>query len=243
MVLNITDTTSFINNFLSPISKLTNSIVLNIDGTQASSLISTPDNTIILNSSYTLDNNTEKVTLNIPDLNKLIRILSVIESPAIGLKIDKNSLSYSSDNVRFKYHLYEDGIIVTPKLNMDKLKSIAFDGEFSLPGNILASLIKGSTIATESNKIYLSFTDTVVTGELTDKQRPNVDSYGLKLSTDYKGPQLSLPIPLNFEIFRIISSMRVKSVNCKFNTKMSVFLFTTSLQNTDIKFVVSALAN
>jgi hypothetical protein len=243
MNLVLEDKNSFVNNFLTPVSKVTNSAVFNVEGNNVSTLIATSDNTIILNSTFELTSNKDKSVLNIPDISKLIRVLSVIEDKSVTLEINKNCISYSSENIRFKYHLFEDGIIITPKLNMNRLSTLEMDGSFTLGLASLQSLIKGSTIATDTNKIYLSYKDDTVLGELTDKSRPNVDSYGLKISDNYKGPQLSLPTPLNFEIFRIISSMRFKELSCSFSSKVGVYIFDTELDKTTMKFIVSALAN
>jgi hypothetical protein len=242
MKISIQDRNAFVNSFLTPISKIANSAVIKVEKEQFSTLIATNDNTIILNATYA-NNNIDTALLNIPDISKLIRILSVIDTENLDLVYDKNNLSYSSSSIRFKYHLFEDGIIVTPKLNIDKLTALTFDGKFSLLYNNLQNLIKGSSIATDSNKIYLSYKDTSVLGELTDKARPNVDSYGLIISTNYTGIQLSAAIPLNFEIFRIISSMRFKELDCSFSSKTGVYIFNAATNNTTMKFIVSALAN
>jgi hypothetical protein len=243
MSLCLQDRASFLNNFLIPVSKVANSAVLNIQSKQISTLIATSDNTVILNAIYNLSEEVAPTQLNIPDLSKLTRILSIINQDSITFELDNNSLSYKSADMRFKYHLFENGIISVPKLSMEKLNEVKMDGAFKLQYTDLLSLIKGSTIASDTNKIYLSFKDGTVHGELTDKARPNVDSYGLKISTNYTGPQLASNIPLNFEIFRIISSMRFKELNCTFSSKIGVFVFETNLINTSIKFIVSALAN
>lgn len=242
MNINIQDKNAFVNGFLVPVSKVANSAVIKVDKDKFVSLVATSDNTVILNATFT-NKNSEELQLNIPDLNKLIRILSVIDTENINLTSNKNNISYSSSSIRFKYHLFEDGIIVTPKLNVDKLSALTFDGKFTLPYNNLQNLIKGSSIATDSNKIYLSYKDNVVLGELTDKARPNVDSYGLNISENYEGIQTSTATPLNFEVFRIISSMKFKELNCSFSSKTGVYVFEANTTNTTMKFIVSALAN
>lgn len=243
MNLRIADKSSFLTNFLIPVSKVTNSAVLKLKGSTLSTLISTSDNTVILSSIFTLPDQYDELTLNIPDLTKLVRILSVIDKDDLTLDISGNYIAYKSEDIRFKYHLFEDGIIMIPKLSIEKLNNLTFDGKFNLSYPDIINLIKGSSVATDTNKIYLTFKDGTVTGELTDKTRPNVDSYGLKISSSYSGPQLATPTPLNFEIFRIISSMKFKELNCSFSTKIGVFVFDTTLTNAQIKFVVSALAS
>ncbi|NBO99811.1 MAG: hypothetical protein EBU90_06745 [Proteobacteria bacterium] len=244
MIVNISDKNLFVNDFLVPISKVTNTAVINLTKTGFSSLVSTSDNTIILSSNFNnADDKVEPTTLNIPDISKLVRILSVIDTKDLKIEVTKNNIAYTSSSVRFKYHLFEDGIIISPKLNVNKLTSVDFDGKFTLLYSLLQNLIKGSSIATDSNKIYLSYKDNQVFGELTDKSRPNVDSYGLTISENYKGVYPSIPTPLNFEIFRIISSMKFKELNCCFSSKLGVYIFETNINSNNIKFIVSALAN
>ena len=243
MNLNIKDRDNFLNNFVVPLSKITDSAVLKVSPGKIKSLISTSDNTIIVNAEYDDDSINATKTLNIPDLKKLCRIISCIEDATFSLDISSNFLGYSSNNVRFKYHLYDDGIIPSPKLSIDKLNSLAFDGKFTLPYSSVINLIKGSSVSTETNKIYISVKDKQIFGELTDKTRANIDSYGINISSDYDGTQFAIAIPLNFEIFRIISSMRFKELQANLITKMGVITFDLNLDNSKFKFVISALAN
>ena len=243
MNLNIKDRDNFLNNFVVPLSKITDSAVLKVSPSKIKSLISTSDNTIIVNAEYDDDSINATKTLNIPDLKKLCRIISCIEDTTFSLDISSNFLGYNSNNVRFKYHLYDDGIIPSPKLSIDKLNSLAFDGKFTLPYSSVINLIKGSSVSTETNKIYISVKDKQIFGELTDKTRANIDSYGINISNDYDGTQFAIAIPLNFEIFRIISSMRFKELQANLITKMGVITFDLNLDNSKFKFVISALAN
>jgi len=243
MQLNITNKEDFLNNFLTPLSKVTDSAVLNIQQGSVTSLIATNDNTVIVNAKYTDESITTIKTLNIPDIKKFCRILQCIDQPSFSLELNANSISYSSSSVRFKYHLYDDNIIPVPKLNLSKIDKLDFNGEFNLAYASVIALIKGSTIATDTNKIYLTVRNTELFGELTDKARANTDSYGLLIADDYKGVQFNTAIPLNFEIFRIISSMKFNSIKGRLVSEMGVFTFDTTLGNTDIRFIVSALAN
>ena len=243
MNLEIKDRDNFLNNFVIPLSKVADSAVINVLKGKLSTLISTSDNTIIVHSEYEDDKINAIATLNVPDLKKLCRVISCIDEKSFKLDISSNFIGYSSNNVRFKYHLYDDGIIPSPKLSMNKLNSLEFDGKFTLPLTSVLNLIKGSSISTETNKIYLSVKDSLVFGELTDKTRSNIDSYGINISDNYQGTQFAIAIPLNFEIFRIISSMKYKELQAQLITKMGVMTLDLNLDNSKFKFVISALAN
>ena len=243
MNLNVKDKDNFLLNFVTPLSKVADSAVLKVKNGKITSLISTSDNTIIVYSEYNDDAIKADSTLNIPDLKKLSRVISCVEEPKLDFDISSNYIGYNSNNVRFKYHLYDDGIIPSPKLSIDKLNALEFDGKFTLPFSSVINLIKGSSISTETNKVYISVKNNSVFGELTDKTRANIDSYGINISTDYEGTQFAIAIPLNFEIFRIISSMKFKELQAHLITKMGVMTLDLNLDNAKFKFVISALAN
>jgi hypothetical protein len=244
MILTIPNREDFLNSFLTPLSRVADSAVLKLTDNTISAIITTSDNTLVVHAVYSdiLFGNTKN--LNIPDLKKLCRVLSCIEEKGCALDIATNYIGFESSSVRFKYYLYEDNIIKTPKqINLEKLKELPFDGNFTIPITSVASLIKGSSIATETNKLYLTFKDTDVFGELTDKTRANTDSYGIKISSDYNGEPINIGMPLNFELFRIISCMKYKALIANIASKRGLLTLDTNTETTTIKFIVSALQN
>lgn len=243
MLVTIRDRDCFLDSFLGFISKISESAVINITDGGINSLLSTSDSTVIVSSAFSDEKMKGKATLNIPDLKKLHRLFSCISSKEFDITINSNNISYSSDDIRFKYHLFDDGIITTPKLDINKLDDIKFDGCFTLSQSVLVNLVKASSINNDSSKMYLTFKNNSVFGELTDKSRPNIDSFDLKLTDDYVGVAVTTGIPLNFEIFRIISSMRVKTFNIKIHSKMGVALLELDDSAVKHKIVISALTS
>jgi DNA-binding Xre family transcriptional regulator len=244
MTFTIPDKEDFLNNFLTPLSRVADSAVLKINENSVSTIITTSDNTLVVHATYNKINSEKEKNLNIPDLKRLCRVLSCIEEKSCTFDISSNYIGFESTSVRFKYHLYEDNIIKTPKqINFDKLKQLPFDGKFNIPFTSVTSLIKGSSIATETNKLYLSFKGSDVMGELTDKTRANTDSYGIKIADDYTGEQINTYMPLNFELFRIISCMKFKSLATEIAAKRGLLTFDTGTETSNMKFIVSALQN
>jgi len=233
----------FINNFLAPVSKVVDSVILKIFPGKITSLIATSDNTIIAFAEYLDDSIDIERTLNIPDIKKLVKVLQCIGDSTAQLTLNSNSISYKDANTQFRYHLFADGIITSPKISIDKLKALEPDGRFTITRESIVNLIKGSTITADTNKIYLNMQDGEVYGELTDRSKPNTDSYGIKVSTDFQGVPFIKEYPINFEIIRIISALKFKELKVSLLSKMGVFLFELVSDNTHLVFAVSALQN
>lgn len=244
MNLKIASPDIFVDEFIQPVSRITECGILKLEPSKISSLVSTGDGTIIVYGEYQqeLPEVTETVSLNIPDVKKFHKLLNLINGP-IDLTVDRNSISYASDSVKFKYHLYEDGIIKLPSLNMSILKTIEFDTTFSITAGQISNLIKGSTLNPDIAKMYITFANGKVYGDITDKARHNVDSYSTIISDKVNGTQLNTSIPINFEIIRLLNSSKIPTFNVKLSTKLNVFNFELISPNVSLNYIVSALIN
>ena len=242
MIVKIQNKTDFISKFLSPISKINENAVLKINNNKISSLITTNDETLILYVVYTCDDG-QQIThnLNIPDINRLIKVFNCIEHENVDIQLDSNKIRYTSENINFKYHLLEDGIITTPSISFDKIKQLNFSTSFKINSNDATNLIKGSTFTVDTDKMYLFTRDGKVYCELTDHQKHNIDSFTRTLSTEYTGTELSDPIPLNFEIIRMISGLRFDDCTVNIDPEKRVLLFTIECNNITLNFVTVGL--
>lgn len=240
MHLNLKNKTNFVNNFLSPIGKLTENTVIKVRKEEFNTLSSSSDGTLIVNCSMKQQNEVdETVFLNIPDINKLIKVLSCVSDDDVCLKFNNNNIEYKSGTVGFKYHLLEDGIIDPPSVDINKIKKIDFPLKFQVDANCINQLIKGSTFTTDTNKIYFHTEDGKMLGTLTDHLRANVDSYTQEISSEYKGPEVTTPLALSFETLRIISSIRFERLDVHVNPDLNVFMFRAITDNTSIMVVSS----
>ena len=241
MELNVPDKSLFVRYFLVPLSKISENCCIVLEQDKISCLVNTADNSIILNNSFKIESSVDSpVSLNVPDIKKLIRAFEVIEEDKISLKIDKNNISYSNKNVSFKYHLLESGVINRPKINIDKINSIKFSTSFDLAEESFSEIIKASTFCVDSNKIYIFTKEGAVYGELTDRSRPNVDSFGIKITETFSGNDIN-NLCLNLEVLRILSTSKVKSIHTKINTELGVVLFNYNNNIINTQYIVSSL--
>ena len=222
---------------LDAISKINDSgVILDIKEDSISSLVASIDSTLILCSEYKTSSVFED-TINVPDVKKLRNVLDTIEDSNILLEINSNNLQYKGSGVKFKYHLFEEGFITKPSINLDKINSFKFDVEFKLNKNTLQRLFKGSTFASETNKIYFYTEDGNLMAELTDRARHNTDNFTLslgKIDIDLK------PIPVNLDNIRLLSIIN-EEFNVSINTEYGVVVFDIEDKDIKLKYIISAL--
>jgi hypothetical protein len=221
--------------FLDSLSKISESAIITVDREKVSSLVSSPDSTLILHASVDMESSFYD-TLNIPDVKKLSRIIDTVDS-ALDLTINSNNIEYKGNGLKFKYHLFDEGFLTKPSLNLDKINAFEFDVEFDLTKDTLQRIYKGATFASETNKIYFQVEDGKLLVELTDKSRHNTDNFGLQLAEvdfDLK------PTPINFDNVRLLTNVS-DVFKVRINTEYGVVVFETEANGIKLKYIISSL--
>jgi|TARA_R100001163_G_scaffold63170_1_gene54701 hypothetical protein len=223
--------------YLDTVSKIIDTgVIFEIKENKLVSLASSLDSTLILHSEYTSDFNFSD-TLNIPDVKKLRHVLDTIEEESIAIEVNNNNLQYSGNGVKFKYHLYEEGFITKPNINIDKINKFKFDVNFGLNKATIQRLFKGSTFASETNKIYFYTENKNLMAELTDRARHNTDNFTLSLGkVDFELE----PIAVNLDNIRLISLLN-DDIRVKINTEYGVVVFDIEENNIKLRYIISAL--
>jgi hypothetical protein len=226
--------------FLESISKINESTILTTqegDPGLVTSLVSSADNTLILYGEMSGVTANYNGSINIPDIKKLVRVVDSIDTQDLLLTINSNSIEYRGKSLKFKYHLYEDGFLSKPSINVDKIKGFTYDIKFTLKKESINSIIKGSTFATETNKLYLYTQDGRLKGELTDRARHNTDVFALDLGeADF---DLS-PLPVNFDNIKLLSFIG-EDINFGINTEYGVTVIDILNNNIKLKYIITSL--
>lgn len=239
--LQIKNRVEFVKSFLVPISRISESAVLEIKDKSLQCLVSTTDNSVIYHTSCVIESDIENgEKLNCSDIKKLIKAVDNIKKQDIVFDLENNNLSYKDDGIRFKYHLLENDIIKKPKISLDKLKDTVFNTFFVLTNDKVKELVKGSVFSSDSNKIYLTINDDGVYAELTDKTRHNIDSIAFKVSDQYQGDHVD-SIVLSFEIFRLMDISNYPEVNVKINNKLGIVIFELDNNYNKMIYIMSSL--
>jgi hypothetical protein len=225
--------------YLEAISKINESTILNAnqDLGLISSLVSSADNTLILYSELSNIEVNYNGSINIPDIKKLTRVVDSIDTKDVSLLINSNNIEYKGKSLKFKYHLYEDGFLTKPSINIDKIKNFNYNVKFTLKKDTINSIIKGSTFASETNKLYLYTEDGRLKGELTDRARHNTDVFAIDLGeVDF---ELS-PLPLNFDNIKLLSFIS-DDINFGINTEYGVTVIDILNNTIKLKYIITSL--
>lgn len=241
--LKIKNKKDFVSNFLKPISNLNDACILSINDNLLTCALASADATIVSKSTIEIETDLKESKLNLPDIQKLIRVLEIIPTADVELKINENNISYSNNGYKFKYHLLDDGIIKQPSLNVEKVNKLNFNTKFKVGENNLSTLFKGSTFASETTKVYLYEEDGKIYSELGDRNRHNTDNFICVLSDEFEGDSITKPLPINFESFRLISFNGSKEVIFNINNEMGVITCNFVKGNTSLIYIISALIN
>jgi len=98
------------------------------------------------------------------------------------------------------------------------------------------SLIKGSSLMTDADKLYFYVQDGGVYAEITDKETQNTDSYTQLVCENFGDVEFK-QMSINFEILRILSSLRFENVRVRINTDVNVLLFEVEIENIKHNFI------
>ena len=239
---------TFLHDFLSPLNKIADKGIFSIKPDCVECLTCSSfdkkEQTIILYTKYIEKFNVDsEIHLNIPNINKLINVFSFLVDENVLLTLDNNSLSYKSveSGLSFRYHLLEEGVLDLPTVKMENIYKMGFDFEADLPNSILKTLLKGSSFADQTNKIYLYTKDNKLHGLLTDENIKNTDNIEFIVANSYTGVNIKKKIPMNLEIFRIVSLLNFENVKIKINVEKGIIMFEVINDKFVLQYIVTSL--
>ena len=233
---------TFVNNFLAPISRVTERCVLSVFPDHLQSLVSLEGNPILYAYVKTTTDigKAKEVTLNIANVSKLTRMLNCIDSDEVELDVNSNNLEYNSLNMRFKYHLLEDGVISKTLATQEKIQSLTFDSDFVLSKEKSADIMKGTSFASETNKLYFYMKDDKVHAELTDKQVANIDSVAYFVTDTFNGTEIKNQLPIKLEWFKMFYGNK-EDCTVKVNTKAGLMMFKFENSDYTLQYIIAPL--
>lgn len=224
--------------FLKGIKKLSDHSIIKIGETNLEAIASSEDRGMILLARYYSDFDLN-TTINIPSVSKLEQALGLTDSADIELTLLNNRLEYRGDDIKFKYHLHEDGVLIPSKISSEKIESFQFDVEFDLNVKFIKDLLKTSGVFKTTNKVYISTDDdNMLSWTLGDEAKSNSDSY----SVDYGELEDSVEeIIISLDNLRLIDFIPNAEVTMQINTKIGLACIVIEHENTIFKYIITSL--
>jgi hypothetical protein len=178
------------------------------------------------------------VTLNLPSLKKLSKALDLTSNDDIEVKLNSNNLEYKGKDIKFKYHLHDDGILNKPKLSLEKIKSFKYDAELNITKTFLSQLLKNSSIFSDTKKLYIYTEDDHLVWSLADKTLANTDT--MTIVGDDVDFELDTFI-LNLENLRSLYLSSESDITLRINSTMGIGCFELSFDELELKYIISSL--
>jgi hypothetical protein len=235
------DKNSFLNNLLSPVSKLSDNLVLEFQNNagsnwEAKTLVSSSDNQTILMGKMACTVN-EPFQCVIPDCKTFLRLFSGIEENQITLNFDTNSIKYSNGPFSFKYHLLDESYIFNKKsVSEAKLNALTYDTEFIITKQKFSEIIKFNSIIPDAEKLYFLTKDSGVLFKISDEAKCNMNEIIAQASSSFEGESLSGSFPINIKNI-LLFTFNAEEILIKINQSLKVFQFETP----HLSYIVSGL--
>jgi len=233
---------------LKPVNRLTESCVLRSTPDSIYTLCCSPDNSVILFAKTNIPVDIGATKLNLVNIKKLLTGLDCLGNDGdFKMICNENNIICKStntatgENTHFKYHLVDDGIIKESTVNIEKIASLSYDIIFELSLSKIKQIMSAYSFVNDVNKIYFYTKDDKVHAEIDDKTLQNIDNVSLMVSNDYTGNPLLSPLSVKIEVFKLLASSKT-SIKVKINNEFKVFVFETQEDdNTQLKYIISAL--
>jgi hypothetical protein len=161
--------------FLKGLEYIDDKTILHIEEDNMYAISMTDDKSLFLYSTWSETFNMTKV-LNLPSVKKLTKALDLIPTNDVELVVNSNNLEYKGTKLKFKYHLYDQGILTPPRLTLTKIQNLTYDHEFEVDKAFLTGLLKNSSIFKDTNKLYIYVEDGHLVWSLADRMMPNTDA-------------------------------------------------------------------
>lgn len=218
------------------LSKISDSCVLDIKDDGIHGISASTDNSMYVHAF--LGGDFDEMTLNLPSLEKLSKALGMVDDDYVSLLVNQNNLEYKGDDLKFKYHLHEDGIITKPKVTLDKIKNFKYDIEFDLNLDFLSNLLKNSSMIS-TNKLYIYTENDKLVWKLGDEKIPN--SNNLCIVGEEVMFELNDPLILKIDNLKVLSKISKDNNTFKINSKVGVGSITSKHGNFELEYIFSSL--
>jgi len=223
--------------FLDSLAKISDSAILTVEDGGISAIGNTQDSSLIIWNRIECEHD-DDVVLNIPSVGKLLNAIKLCgDIIEITFTINRNHLEYKGTNIKFKYHLYEDGILTKSKMSLTKLKSIKYDINLNVKKTFLKDIMKVSGTFSDTNKLRIYSEDDKIMWALQDLNTPNVDS------VEFKGDDTDVTLPpfiMSVDNLRLLTLPDSDNLMFNINTTLGFGNFALKSGAVDLNYIIAS---
>lgn len=159
------------------------------------------DRSLFLYSKFETENAIGEAKLNLPTIPKLVQLLKLVETPGLDLTFEENTLKYTSKGLKFKYRIFEDGIIPDPRVSIDRVQELQWNTELKITSKAVKRILKAVSIGGDVNCIALYQNEDGIMAELYNRDSSSSNSIHILVSESITG-DLPGKLSLNYETFK-----------------------------------------
>ena len=238
----------YLEKILKPVSRLTDSCVLNFQDDNVFTVCSSPDNFVVLYAKLKLPYIVKNaVKLNLISAKRFLTGLNCLgDDGKFEIKISENAMicqlvSEEGEKTHFKYHLVDDNIIKKCPMKAEKIMALSFDTDFVLSSTKIKQILQAFSFSSESVKIYFYEEDGTIYTEIDDKTKPNNDSIKIPITKTWNGEKITENFITNLDIFKNLMATK-NDVSVKINNQYKVAVFDSNEEESVfLKYVISSL--
>lgn len=245
-MLYIKITPEFIQNFLTPLSNITDKVSLYIKDGVISTCGMGGEGMVAYRYTSEIDTNIDDERICISDLVRFKNLLngSIDYGDNDKLEYKDNMLRYKSSRYKFKYYLMDNDIMgVGMSFSENSIKSFQEDRSFIIYQEDLKTIIKTKALhkVLDISKVYFKFEKDGVKASITDNSIPNIDEIEIFITDKYVGNETVTPLPVTFDLIKFMAQHKGLPFKVKYSE--GKFLIQTKTDTVNIAYVTSLLQN
>lgn len=150
----------------------------------------------------------ETITINVRDLNKFVKLIDFSKEDRFEFTIKNNYVYFKSKKVGGAKFILDENPVrkINNRINVEWFNQFQTYFSAKITRDSLKEISQMSSFANNSEKVYIYEKDNVIVAELNDKEKVNIDTINLNLTSDYEG-HIQGSIILDVDILSCLSNM------------------------------------
>lgn len=235
---------NFLDDLLLPASRLTDTVLLEVEDGAAKLWVTSDDNSVIFCSSIPVSCEGTH-NLVIPDIKQFVRLCGNIEGKTAEFEIQSNAIAHKTKKLSFKYHLRDERYAQKRKnVTSEAIARLSFDTVLPLTKSAVADFLRYAPSLGDIGRVYLQTNAEGVFARIGDDTKDNTNELMIHLADpdNYSGKEIETPVCFGIGFLNLLCfPSDASAVTVSVNHSLKVFKFAHSERADDFCYVVSGL--